>query len=167
MPSAKFTNPKNGQDLAANTDFTISMAIKNLDTGNFVNAEANYFSAPQQVNSQGQITGHSHVVVEQIPSFTSTDPLDPTKFAFFKGLNAPAQNGILTADVATGLPAGFYRLCSINTAANHQPALVPVAQHGSLDDCVYVNTSLLCPMFGLTLFAVQYWSRQWRQLIQR
>lgn len=44
----------------------------------------------------------------------------------------------MTADVP-GLAEGAYRLCSINTAANHQPAIVPVAQHGSLDDCVYVS----------------------------
>ena len=53
-------------------------------------------------------------------------------------MNDAAQGGILSASVAAGLPAGAYRLCSINTAANHQPALVPIAQHGSLDDCVYV-----------------------------
>ena len=37
--------------------------------------------------------------------------------AFFKGLNAAAQGGQLTADVTGGLPVGDYRLCSINTAA--------------------------------------------------
>jgi len=56
-------------------------------------------------------------------------------------LNDAAQGGILSASVAAGLPAGAYRLCSINTAANHQPALVPIAQHGSLDDCVYFTAS--------------------------
>lgn len=56
-----------------------------------------------------------------------------------QGLNAAAQGGVLTADVTSGLPAGDYRLCSINAAANHQPVIVPVAQHGSLDDCVYVS----------------------------
>ena len=38
-----------------------------------------------------------------------------------------------------GIPAGAYRLCSINSSSNHQPVIVPVAQHGSLDDCVYVR----------------------------
>ena len=45
---------------------------------------------------------------------------------------------MLTADVTDGLPAGVYRLSSINTASNHQPVLSPIAQHGSLDDAVYV-----------------------------
>jgi hypothetical protein len=137
MPSSKFTNPKNLQDIAANQAFTITMAISNLETGNFVNAAANYFSAPQQLNGQGLIKGHSHVVVELLSAIDQTTPTDPTKFAFFKGLNAAASGGQLSADVTSGLPAGVYKLSSINTAANHQPVLVPIAQHGSLDDAVY------------------------------
>lgn len=125
------------QDLPANQAFTITMAIQNMETGNFVNAETNYFSAPQQLNAQGQIVGHSHVVVEQLSAIDQTTPNDPNKFAFFKGLNDPAANGVLSADVTAGLPAGVYKLSSINSAANHQPALVPIAQHGSLDDAVY------------------------------
>jgi hypothetical protein len=141
MPSSKFTFPKNFDTIQANKPFTISMAIKNMEAGFFVNAAANYFSAPQFTNGKGQIQGHSHVVVEKLDSLTQTTPTDPKKFAFFKGLNAPAQNGILTADVAAGLPAGSYKLSSINSAANHQPVLVPIAQHGSLDDAVYVRIS--------------------------
>jgi len=141
MPSSKFTNPKNGDTIEPDTAFQITMAISNLATGNFVNAQANYFSAPQQVNGNGIILGHSHVVVEQLDSLDQTTPTDPKKFAFFKGLNNAAQGGVLTADVTNGLPAGVYRLCSINTAANHQPCVVPIAQHGSMDDCVYFTAS--------------------------
>lgn len=82
------------------------------------------------------------MVIEKLNSLAQTTPSDPTVFAFFKGLNGAAQGGILTADVDSGLPAGFYKLSSINTAANHQPVLVPVAQHGSLDDAVYVSSVL-------------------------
>ncbi|KAF8203165.1 hypothetical protein BJ912DRAFT_943061 [Pholiota molesta] len=141
MPSSKFTNPKNGDTIPANAAFTISMAINNLETGNFVNAEENYFAAPQQLNAQGTIIGHSHVVVESLQSLDQTTPTNPKQFAFFKGLNAAAQNGVLTADVTNGVPAGAYRLCSINSSSNHQPAIVPIAQHGSLDDCVYFTAS--------------------------
>ncbi|PPQ67387.1 hypothetical protein CVT25_005966 [Psilocybe cyanescens] len=137
MPSSKFTNPKNGDVISANVPFTIRMAIQNLQTGAFVNAQQNYFSAPQQLNGAGTIIGHSHVVVEQLTSLSQTTPTDPKKFAFFKGLNGVAANGILSADVASGLPAGAYRLCSINASANHQPVIAPIAQHGSLDDCIY------------------------------
>lgn len=141
MPSAKFQNPKNGDTIPANKAFTIEMAIKNLETGNFVNAQQNYFAAPQQLNKQGEIIGHSHVVVEKLDSLDQTTPTDPRKFAFFKGLNAAAKGGVLTADVTNGLPPAAYRLCSINTSANHQPAIVPVAQHGSLDDCIYFTAT--------------------------
>jgi hypothetical protein len=103
-----------------------------------VNAQTNYYAAPQQVNAQGLLIGHSHIVIETLSSLQDTEPLDPNKFAFFKGLNIPADgNNILSANVTAGLPAGVYRMCSINTAANHQPALVSNAQHGALDDCSY------------------------------
>jgi len=137
MPSSKFAVPTNGQNFAVNQSFTIEMNIQNLDTGNFVNADENFFAAPQQIGSTGNILGHSHVVIEAITSLTDTTPTNPNVFAFFKGLNDPASNGQLTADVTTGLPAGTYRLASINTAANHQPVLVAVAQHGAMDDMVY------------------------------
>jgi len=107
-----------------------------------VNAKQNYFSAPQQLNGAGIIQGHSHVVVEKLDSLKQTRPTDPTKFAFFKGLNGKADGaGVLTADVASGLPAGVYKVSSINTAANHQPCLGPVAQHGSFDDVVYFTVT--------------------------
>ena len=79
------------------------------------------------------------MVIQSIPSLESTEPLDPELFAFFKGLNDKAQDDTLSAEVPSGLPAGFYRMCSINSSTDHQPVLVAVAQHGSLDDCVYVS----------------------------
>ncbi|TFY70109.1 hypothetical protein EVJ58_g47 [Rhodofomes roseus] len=92
----------------------------------------------EQLNaSTGLIMGHSHVVIEEIQGMNQTDPTDPTKFAFFSGLNAVAENGQLTATVNGGLPKGTYRMASINAAANHQPVLVAVAQHGALDDMIY------------------------------
>ncbi|KAI0296661.1 hypothetical protein BC826DRAFT_224428 [Russula brevipes] len=131
MPSSKFVSPKNGDDIAANTAFTIQMKINNLVTGNFVNAQSNYYSAPQQVDGSGTIVGHTHFTVQDVGSFTSTNPLDPNVFAFFKGVNGAAVNGVVSEQVANGLPAGVYRVCSMNTDANHTPALVAVAQHGS------------------------------------
>lgn len=143
MPSSKFVFPPNLGTVKANTAFTIKMALNNLEAGNFVNAESNYYAAPQQVNAQGNIIGHTHYTIQAIDSMTSTKVLDPNVFAFFKGVNTPAdKDGIVSVDVTNGLPAGNYRLASINTGANHQPALVAVAQHGSLDDMIYVSHSL-------------------------
>jgi hypothetical protein len=138
-PSSKFVFPKNtDSSLQPNQAFVIQMKVSNMALGNFVNAQSNYYAAPQQVNGQGVVIGHTHVVIEPLPSFDTTEPLNPLTFAFFKGVNGAANgDGIVTANVDKGVPAGFYRLCSINTASNHQPVLVSNAQHGSLDDCVY------------------------------
>ena len=156
QPTSKFVIPTNMQNFGVNQAFTVTMAINNLNTGNFVNPNTNYFAAPQQLDGTGTILGHSHFVIQSLPSVTSTQPLDPTVFAFFqcvqclilhsgahvvfiRGLNGKASGGQLTGQVSKGLPAGAYRVFSINTAANHQPVLGPVAQHGSFDDAVYVR----------------------------
>ncbi|KAJ7468665.1 hypothetical protein FB451DRAFT_1039552 [Mycena latifolia] len=141
MPSAKFTFPQNFATIPANTAFNISMALKNMQAGTFTNAQKTYFAAPQTLNGQGQIIGHAHFVVESLTSLDQITPNNPKAFVFFKGINDAGVNGILSTPVAAGLPVGFYRVCSINSASNHQPVIVPVAQHGSLDDCSYVS----CP----------------------
>ncbi|KAF7360727.1 hypothetical protein MVEN_00804600 [Mycena venus] len=45
-------------------------------------------------------------------------------------------------DVTDSVGPGVYHMCTIVSSATHQPAIVPVAQHGSqhgsLDDCIYV-----------------------------
>lgn len=102
-----------------------------------MNPATNYYGAPAQTTADGTLIGHSHVVIEKLTSKTQTTPTDPQKFAFFKGLNEAAVGGVLTADVTAGLPAGEYRIASINSAANHQPALSAVAQRGSNDDISY------------------------------
>ncbi|KAJ7596612.1 hypothetical protein C8J56DRAFT_816427 [Mycena floridula] len=137
MPSAKFAVPVNGDTIPANQAFTVTLNAKNIQLGNFVNAKENYFAAPQRVNDQGLIIGHTHIVIEQLSSLKQTDPTDPTKFAFFKGVDDAAVNGAVQVPVAAGVPAGPYRMCTINSSANHQPVIVPIAQHGSLDDCIY------------------------------
>ncbi|KAI0063219.1 hypothetical protein BV25DRAFT_1837928 [Artomyces pyxidatus] len=141
MPSGKFQFPANLDTIKANTPFTIKLGLKHLEAGNFVNAASNYYSAPQQTNSAGDIIGHTHVTIEKIDNLKSTTVTDPNVFAFFKGVNGKAVNGVVTADVTAGLPEGTYRLASINAAANHQPVLVAVAQHGSLDDMVYFTVT--------------------------
>lgn len=138
MPSSKFVFPPNGDaTIQANTAFTVDMAIANMETGVFVNAQTNYFAAPQQLNGQGQIIGHTHIVIELLDSLEQTTVTNPQDFEFFKGVNDPAANGIASAVVDDGLEAGAYRVCSINASSNHQPVIVPVAQHGALDDCSY------------------------------
>jgi len=139
QPSAKFVSPANLDTIAANKAFTVQLAVINMETGNFVNPTTNYYSAPQQLNGQGLIVAHSHITIQQIKSLTDTAVPDPTKFAFFQGLNAAAKGGILSATVTGGLPAGVYRISSINTNANHSPVVGPVAQRGAFDDAIYVT----------------------------
>ncbi|KAF9258612.1 hypothetical protein L218DRAFT_909265 [Marasmius fiardii PR-910] len=142
IPHSKFQFPVNFAKVEVNKAFTIQMSIANMQTGFFTNAKNNYYSGPQQLNDQGQIKGHSHVVIQKIDSFTSTALVDPTKFVFFLGLNNPAEGNILNANVDKGIAeVGFYRLASINAAANHQPVLAPIAQHGSVDDIVYFEVT--------------------------
>ena len=144
MPSSKFVSPHNLGAVQVNTTFEIVMAIRHLQAGHFTNPDSTYYSAPQQLNSDNDIVGHTHVVIERLNSITSTVPSDPSTFVFFAGINTPADGqGNLSVNVTGGLPAGIYKLSSINSSANHAPVLVAVAQHGSLDDQVYVGVTLL------------------------
>jgi hypothetical protein len=138
MISSVFTNPQDGDTIAATTDFTVSIQTTGLTAGTFTNPDNTYYAAPQGLDGGGQIIGHTHVVIQDVGSSSNpTTPLDPKQFAFFKGINdAGNGNGLLSADVAGGLPAGNYRLCSMSSSANHQPVLMPVAQRGPQDDCV-------------------------------
>jgi len=137
MPSAKYLFPKNNSTIKANTDFDAKLNVLNFHTGVFTNAQKTYFAAPQTLDSQGLIIGHSHMVIETLTSIDQDTATDPTKFFFFKGVNTAAVDGALTVTVTGGVPPGDYRICSINSSSNHQPVIVPVAQHGSLDDCSY------------------------------
>lgn len=137
MPSCKYLFPKNGGTIPANQAFNAQLNVANFQTGVFTNAQKTYFAAPQTLDDQGLVIGHSHMVIEALTSLGQITPTDPRKFVFFKGVDGAAVNGVLTVAVTAGVPAGNYRICSINSSSNHQPVIAPVAQHGSLDDCSY------------------------------
>lgn len=120
----------------ADTDFNITVQMSNLVAGSFTNADATYYAAPQALQG-GLVVGHTHVTVQDMGnSLNPTKALDATQFAFFKGINdAGDGQGLLTAAVTGGLPAGNYRVCTMASASNHQPVLMPVAQRGTADDC--------------------------------
>jgi len=86
MPSSKFVFPKNLDNIEEDTSFTIEMAISNLDSGNFVNAQQNYYSAPQQLNGRGQIKGHSHVVIEKLDSLVQNGTHRSKRLCVLQGL---------------------------------------------------------------------------------
>jgi len=136
MVSSIILNPKTGVSVPSDTTFNITVQMANLAAGQFTNADATYFSAPQTLTN-GIVSGHTHVTVQDLGgSLNPSGALDATQFAFFKGINdAGNGQGLLSAIVTGGLPAGNYRVCTMASAANHQPVIMPVAQRGTADDC--------------------------------
>ncbi|KAJ9252213.1 hypothetical protein DTO207G8_4828 [Paecilomyces variotii] len=136
MISTIITNPQAMQDIPANQDFQVNLQVDNLQAGTFTNPDNTYYAAPQALQG-GKVVGHTHVTIQSLGNDVNTQqPPDATQFAFFKGINdAGDGNGGLSADVAGGLPAGVYRVCTMTSSANHQPVLMPVAQRGAQDDC--------------------------------
>src|SRR3569833_1889051 len=143
MVSSIILFPQNGQSIPAGQDFNITVQMSNIQAGTFTNPVSTYYSAPQRLNDQGIIIGHTHVTVQDLgKSLNPQVPPDPTQFAFFKGINdAGNGKGLLQATVAGGLPAGNFRVCTMAAATNHQPVIMPVAQRGSQDDCTKFTVS--------------------------
>jgi len=133
MVSTLIRFPKNNEVIKENKKFTIVTETINLVTGFFDDPVKQYYIFPQTLDNQGLIQGHSHVTVQKL---IGNDVPDPRAFAFFKGLNDKAKNGLLSTVVENGLPAGKYRLCTMVSSFAHQPTLMPVAQRGAQDDCV-------------------------------
>jgi hypothetical protein len=129
MVSTIILSPSPGENLKPNTTFDVSVQLVGLHAGSFTNADATYYSAPQALVG-GRITGHTHITIQNLgDSISPTQPPDPDTFAFFKGINdAGNGDGLLQATVTGGLEAGHYRVCTMASASNHQPVLMPIAQ---------------------------------------
>ncbi|KAJ4516504.1 hypothetical protein HRR83_001838 [Exophiala dermatitidis] len=136
MVSSIILFPGPGDDITPNQSFNVQVQISNLEAGSFTDPTATYYAAPQALKN-GNVVGHCHVTIQDLGGNIATKtPPDPKKFAFFKGINDDGNgNGLLQATVTNGLPAGVYRVCTMNSASNHQPVLMPVAQRGAQDDC--------------------------------
>ncbi|CAI2170164.1 13823_t:CDS:2 [Funneliformis geosporum] len=134
MISTLIRFPVNNDVICANEPFTIKTESFNLLTGFFDDPVNEYYIFPQTLDDNlGQIQGHSHITVQKL---LGNDIPDPRIFAFFKGLNDKAIDGILSVLVEKGLPVGNYRACTMVSSFAHQCVLMPVAQRGSQDDCV-------------------------------
>lgn len=136
MISSIIVSPAPGENINADTTFQIQVQTTNLVAGTFTNPQNTYYAAPQQLQG-GKVVGHTHVTVQNLGnSLTPSNPPDPSTFAFFLGINDNGNgNGLLSATVTGGLAAGNYRVCTMTSASNHQPVLMPVAQRGAQDDC--------------------------------
>lgn len=137
MVSAVFTSPQDGQDIQPNSKITFSVQVANLQAGSFTNPDNTYYAAPQALQG-GQVVGHTHITVQDMQGDKNRkNAMNAEDFAFFKGINDNGNGqGLLSADLAAGLPAGVYRACSMTSSSNHQPVLMPVAQRGAQDDCI-------------------------------
>ncbi|CAG8487312.1 3488_t:CDS:2 [Dentiscutata heterogama] len=133
MVSTLILKPTNDEQIKANKTFLVKIKVKNLNTGFFSDPNTEYYTSSQELDNNGLIKGHTHVVVQKLDD---ENPPDPTAFAFFKGLNDKADNGVLSTIVTPGLPRGLYRLCTMSSSFTHQPVIMPVAQRGSQDDCL-------------------------------
>lgn len=141
MISCLIVSPKVSEDVAADKTFKVEVQTIGLAAGTFTNPKETYYSAPQDLDGSGRVIGHIHVTIQILPGgLEPKTPLDPTDIAFFKGINDVGNgNGLLSADVEGGLPAGFYRICTITSAANHQPVVMPVAKRGAQEDCIRIT----------------------------
>lgn len=137
MPSTRFKEPQNGGVFLENSPISVTLISNNLAIGNAVNPGKSYLAAPQQLNSDGLVLGHCHIVVDALESFGQQSPTDPSKPVFFTEVGTPMLSSLSTT---VTLPAGFYRMTATIHAANHQPVVVPRKQHGSLNDVVYVRS---------------------------
>ncbi|KAK4142405.1 uncharacterized protein C8A04DRAFT_13287 [Dichotomopilus funicola] len=136
MISSIITFPQPGDQLPPNTSFNVTIQTSHLRAGFFANPVSNYYTAPQDLDENGDVIGHCHVTIQNIGSFTTLVAPDPTVFAYFKGIDDVGDGkGGLTAEISGGLPVGVYRVCTMVAAMNHQPVMMPVAQRGAQDDC--------------------------------
>jgi transcription initiation factor TFIID subunit 15 len=155
MVSTVILSPKPGENVPATKPLTIRVHVTNFETGKFTQPYGTYYTAPQQVSAEGLVQGHVHVTVQNMGgSFTPTQPLDASKFVFFKGINDIGDGkGQLSTTIPDGLPAGYYRVCTMVSAQNHQPVLMPVAQRGAQDDCTKFSVGIEAPKAELKVMS--------------
>ncbi|EEH35599.2 hypothetical protein PAAG_06646 [Paracoccidioides lutzii Pb01] len=138
MVSSIILTPAPDDIVRVNKPIEFRIRVTNLATGYFTNPAETYFAAPQLVNEKGLIEGHLHVTVQFLgDKINPQTPLDASNPIWFKGIRNKANgDGILSATLDKGLEKpGFYRVCTMAAAANHQPVLMPVAARGAQDDC--------------------------------
>ncbi|KAL4980429.1 hypothetical protein BDW66DRAFT_147372 [Aspergillus desertorum] len=141
MVSTIITFPLPGQLFPAHTPLVIEFRTSNLNTGFVTNPDSTLYSAPQALQD-GNIVGHVHITIQSLFDYRNDKlkgygvPPDPAKFVFFETVfgEGDALNGF-SVNVPEGLPMGFYRVCTMAAASNHQPVIMPVVERGAQDDC--------------------------------
>ncbi|CAK7226317.1 hypothetical protein SEUCBS140593_006200 [Sporothrix eucalyptigena] len=143
LVSSIITSPTWSDSVPAHATFNVTIQTAHLRAGFLVNPLTNYYTAPQDLDENGDVKGHCHITIQVLPRAGSSSHEgrgmvpDAAMFVFFKGVDDPVSaDGQLQATVSGGLPAGAYRVCTMIAAQNHQPVAMPVAQRGAQDDCV-------------------------------
>lgn len=154
LPGTRFTSPRNGAVFVEDESIPVVINTTNLAFGNMVNPQLNFLAAPQQLNADGVVIGHYHLVVDSMESFDQLSPTNPAVPALFVELGTETQP--LSTNIT--LPAGFYRITASPHAANHQPVIVSIEQHSSFNDVVYVG------LFVFRSFLYLITSRSWSSL---
>jgi hypothetical protein len=104
MVSTLITSPVNAANVDASKDIQVNLNTIHLVTGFFNDPATQYYLSPQTLDpSTGFIQGHQHVTVQPLISLSNAP--DPSSFAFFKGLNNPAADGVLSVII----PAGTFK----------------------------------------------------------
>lgn len=110
------------QSLSTHRLTTTVRRVRQTATGLPLVTLASRTSLPRMEEIASTDLSNADFTVERLSSLDSTELLDTSTFAFFKGANGPADaDGNVQATVTGGLPEGDYKLTSINTYANHQP----------------------------------------------
>lgn len=141
MVSSIILQPAHNDAIPASVTFNVNVQVSNFQAGSFTNPDVTYYSAPQDLNAEGIIIGHCHITISRLGDNPQDNnnvnvPPNPRNHVFFKGVDDAGNGaGLLTAVVEGGLTPGFYRVCTMLSASNHQPVLMPVANRGAQDDC--------------------------------
>lgn len=70
MVSTIIISPQHNQNIAsAHKNFNVVLAVDNLAAGQFTNPDTTYYSAPQQLNNEGNILGHTHITIQVRPYY--------------------------------------------------------------------------------------------------
>jgi len=65
MVSTIILSPQHNENIPqVHKTFNVVLAIDNLETGHFTNPDTTYYSAPQQLNKDGLIIGHTHITIQ-------------------------------------------------------------------------------------------------------
>lgn len=141
MISTLIRSPVNGAIVLIDQNITVRVQAININYGFFEDPVDEYYVSPQQVGANGNINGHTHVVIEKI--LDGGNFPDPRTPLFFEGLNDPSDetnslSALVLGSVFTDSGPGTYRICTITASQGHQPVLLPVARRGSTDDCIRI-----------------------------